>query len=57
MENQQKPKICPKCGSSALKYKDKEFMEGFVVYPWTCDTCKTKGNEVYDLKFRCQITE
>lgn len=45
------PGICPVCGSEDLDYGVLIPYGNSISYPWTCNHCHAKGNEVYDLIF------
>jgi len=39
------------CGSDDLDYDRLELIDGFVMYPFTCNACYKKGKEWYALTF------
>jgi len=43
--------ICPVCGSSDLDYDSLKIDAGQVGYPWTCNRCKSHGEEWSNLDF------
>ena len=43
--------VCPKCHSLNLTYGKREIDDNNILYPFTCDDCGAKGQEVYDILF------
>lgn len=43
--------VCPKCHSLNLTFGTKFIEECNIFYPFTCDNCGAKGQEVYDIIF------
>lgn len=46
---------CPKCDSENLTYGVAEIDGEGLFYPFTCDDCKTEGEEWYGLQFEESI--
>ena len=45
------PGYCPNCGSDNLEYGASEPQDCHIAYPFTCEDCGTKGNEVNAVEF------
>ena len=42
---------CPVCGGGNLEYGTMYPDDIGVIYPWTCQDCKAKGDECYNIEF------
>lgn len=43
--------VCPNCQESDLEYGVLEVVDDQVMYPWTCSSCGTTGEEWYTMSF------
>lgn len=44
------PGICVHCGSDKIIYSD-PILEDILTYPYECEECHKKGEEIYDIIF------
>lgn len=44
------PGICAHCGSDRIIYSD-PIIEDYLIYPYECEECHSKGKEIYELDF------
>ena len=49
--------VCPKCHSLNLTFGKRKIDDNNIFYPFTCDDCGAKGQEVYDILFSYSETE
>lgn len=47
---------CPKCGGELI-YGSLSSEDDCIYYEWTCDKCKTKGKEYYNIDFSGHVIE
>lgn len=45
---------CPCCGSDLLNYESVKFEGEMLFFPWTCENCKSTGEEWYTMDFTSQ---
>lgn len=50
MNSSYNPGVCPKCGSDRILYSD-PIIEDNLIYPYECEECHAKGQEIYDILF------
>lgn len=43
--------VCPVCGNKKLNYGESELKDDTLTKKYTCEVCKSKGEETYDVKF------